>query len=220
MQNAVRVVRTSKLSTNAAAIHFKVPRRTLRTSKLSTNAAAIHFKVPRRTLRTSKLSTNAAAIHFKVPRRTLRTYSVENKQSISKMKGKTVLSPQQEKELSKRIIRLAQTGYPINLKILRMCVFTNCEKNNILSQFVTGKRNGWSCLGRGYFLCRHSIIASRKAQNRIPGRAQKLSGFIVIDYCAKLRTTMEELGVMNKTECIYNGDEKGFRFAFTNSPLY
>jgi len=92
-----------------------------------------------RVVRTSKLSTNAAATHFKVPRRTLRTYSVENKQSISKMRGKIVLSPQQVKELSKRIIRLAQTGYPKNLKILRMCVFTNCEKNNILSQFVKEK---------------------------------------------------------------------------------
>jgi len=30
MQNAMRVVRTSKLSTNAAAIHYKVPRRTLK----------------------------------------------------------------------------------------------------------------------------------------------------------------------------------------------
>ena len=29
LQNALRVVRTSKLSTNAAAIYYKVPRRTL-----------------------------------------------------------------------------------------------------------------------------------------------------------------------------------------------
>ena len=30
LQNAMRVVRASKLSANAAAIHYKVPRRTLR----------------------------------------------------------------------------------------------------------------------------------------------------------------------------------------------
>jgi hypothetical protein len=30
LQNAMRVVRTSKLSTNAAAIHYKVPRRPLK----------------------------------------------------------------------------------------------------------------------------------------------------------------------------------------------
>jgi hypothetical protein len=30
LQNAMRAVRTSRLSTNAAAIHYKIPRRTLR----------------------------------------------------------------------------------------------------------------------------------------------------------------------------------------------
>jgi hypothetical protein len=59
----------------------------------------------------------------------------ENKQSISKLGRKTVLSRQQEKELSKRIIRLAQT-----LKILRMLVFTHCEKNNIPDPFFKKKQ--------------------------------------------------------------------------------
>jgi hypothetical protein len=92
-----------------------------------------------RVVRTSKLSTNAVAIHYKVPRRTFRVYLVENRQSKSKLRRKTVLSPQQEKELSKRIIRLAQTGCPITLKVLRMCVFTHCEKNNIPDPFVKEK---------------------------------------------------------------------------------
>jgi ribosomal protein S18 len=74
-----------------------------------------------RVVRTSKISTNAAAIHYKVPR-TLRAYLAKNKQSKSKMGRKTVLSTHQEKKLSKRIIRLSQTEYPITLKILRMRV--------------------------------------------------------------------------------------------------
>ena len=90
-------------------------------------------------MRTSKLSTNAAAINYKVPKRSLRAYLAENKQSKSKLRKKTVLSPQKEKELSKRIIRLAQTGCPITLKTLRMCVFTYCEKNNIPNPFVKEK---------------------------------------------------------------------------------
>ena len=52
------------------------------------------------------------------------------------MGRRTVLSPQQEKELCKRNIRLALTGYPITSKILRMCVFIYCEKNNIPNPFV------------------------------------------------------------------------------------
>jgi len=68
-----------------------------------------------RVVRTSKLSTNTAAISDKVPRRTLRARLAENRQCKSKLGRKTVLSAQQEKESSKRIIRLALTGCPINL---------------------------------------------------------------------------------------------------------
>jgi hypothetical protein len=69
-----------------------------------------------RALRKSKLPTNADVIHYKVPRRTLTAHLAENKQSKSKMGRKPILSPQQKKELSKRIIRLARTGCPITLK--------------------------------------------------------------------------------------------------------
>jgi len=50
----------------------------------------------------SKLSTDAAAIYYQVPR-TSGAYLVENKQSKSKVGRNTVLSPEQEKELSKRL---------------------------------------------------------------------------------------------------------------------
>jgi len=93
-----------------------------------------------RVVRTSKLSTNTDAIHYKVPRMNLRAYLVDNKQSKSKLGRKTVLSPQQEKQSSKRIIRLAQTGCPTTLKILRMCVFTYFEEKNVPNQFVIKKR--------------------------------------------------------------------------------
>jgi len=76
-----------------------------------------------RVVRTSKLSTNPAAIHYKVPGRTLRVYLAENKQNKCKLGRKAVLSTQQEKELSKRIIRLAQTWCPITSKILRKTTF-------------------------------------------------------------------------------------------------
>jgi hypothetical protein len=92
-----------------------------------------------RVVRTSRLSTNATAIHYKVPRRTLRAYLAKNKQCKSKLRRKTVLSPQQENELSKRFIRLSQSGYPITLKILRMRVLTYCEKNNTPNPFVKKK---------------------------------------------------------------------------------
>ena len=50
------------------------------------------------------------------------------------------------------------------------------------------------------------MISSRKGQNLNSGRVQKLN---VNDYFAKLKITMEELRIMNKTECILTVDEKG-----------
>jgi hypothetical protein len=90
-------------------------------------------------VRTSKLSTNAAAIHYKVQRRILRAHLAENKYSKSKLGRKTVLSLQQEKEFSKKVIRVAQTGCPITLNIMRMGVLKYCERNNIPNPFVKEK---------------------------------------------------------------------------------
>ena len=69
-----------------------------------------------------------AAIHYKVPRRILRAHLAENEHSKSKLGRRTILSPEQEQELSTRIIRLAEIGYPITLQILRLCVFTYLKK--------------------------------------------------------------------------------------------
>jgi hypothetical protein len=69
------------------------------------------------------------------------------------------------------------------------------------------------------FFRRNPMTASRKAQNLNPGRAQKLKRFIVNDYYAKLKKTMEELGVMSEPECIYNVDKIGCRFCLHKLPL-
>ena len=76
--------------------------------------------------------------------------------------------------------------------------------------------------GRGWVKCfsrPYPMISFRKEQNINPERAQKLNRFIVNHYFAKLMTTMEELGVMNKQECIYNINEKGCRLCLHKQPL-
>ena len=68
-------------------------------------------------------------------------------------------------------------------------------------------------------LCCNPITASCKVQNLNSGRAQKLNCLIVNDYFEKLTITREELGIMNKPECIYNVDEKGYRLCLQKQPL-
>jgi len=98
-----------------------------------------------------------------------------------------------------------------------MCVFTYCEKNNIPNPFVKKKGMAGHAWVEG-FLHRYPMIASHKAQNLNPGIAQNLNCFIVNDF-AKLKTTVEELGLMNKPECIYIVDEKGHRLCLHKQPL-
>ena len=62
-------------------------------------------------------------------------------------------------------------------------------------------------------------IATFKAQNLNHGRVQKLNLFIVNDYFTKLKITMEELGIMNKPECIYNVDGKRMQIVPHKQPL-
>jgi hypothetical protein len=62
----------------------------------------------------------------------------------------------------------------MTVKVLRMCAFTYCEKNNIPNRFVREKGMA------GYLRC-NPITASCKMKNLNPGRAQKLNRFIVND---------------------------------------
>jgi hypothetical protein len=63
------------------------------------------------------------------------------------------------------------------------------------------------------------MIASRKAQNLSTRRTQKLKRFIVIGHFSKLKTTLEEPGLMDKPLRIYNVDDKGCRSYLYKYPL-
>jgi hypothetical protein len=64
------------------------------------------------------------------------------------------------------------------------------------------------------------MIAAHKAKNLNPGRSQKLNRFFVNDCFVKLCKTMEEIGVVNKPECIYNVDKKGCSLCLHKHQLY
>ncbi|KAI4455501.1 hypothetical protein MML48_9g00007999 [Holotrichia oblita] len=146
------------------------------------------------------LSTKADSQKYSISRRTLTRY----------LERKTVLDNEQEEELSRRIVRIAEVSYRLTHKILRKCVSTFCEENNLNHPFFTEKK----MVGRFWiigFLQRHQEISIRKAQSMNPARPQKLNKFIIKDYFDKLKTVLQELDLTDKSERIYNVDEKGCR---------
>ncbi|XP_072375567.1 uncharacterized protein, partial [Diabrotica undecimpunctata] len=158
------------------------------------------------------MSYNAASQRYNISRRTLKRYVEKNCTKKAKMGRKTILNIDQENELSRRIVRLAEVGYPLSNKTLKKCVFTYCEQNNLPHFFSQGTKMAGRYWLKG-FLQRHPEISIRKAQNMNPARAQKLNKFIVKDYFDKLRGVLQELDLIDKPERIYNVDEKGCRLS-------
>lgn len=159
-----------------------------------------------------RMSRQGASKTFSIPRRTLSRYVDSNQTSKARMGRKPVLTTDQERELSARIIRLAEVGYPLTSRTLRRCVFNFCTENGIQNKFSTMSKMAGRYWLHG-FLTRNPSIRQRKAQSMNPARAQKLNRFIVNDYFAKLREVLLELDLMDSPEKIFNVDEKGCRLS-------
>lgn len=150
-----------------------------------------------------------------IPRSTLRDHIKTGK--VERQLGrKSVLSIQQEQELSNRIIRLSNMGVPLTPKSVRRSVFSYCKKNQIASKFNDQtEMAGYSWYKS--FMRRHPELSKRKAQSMNWARAQKLNPFIVKDYFTKLSTIMDEFDLKNSPHKIFNLDEKGCRLTLHHS---
>lgn len=158
------------------------------------------------------MSRQGASKTFSIPRRTLSRYVDKNENKKSAMGRKPVLTADQERELSSRIIRLAEVGYPLTSKTLRRCVYNFSAENGIPNKFSTMSKMAGRYWLNG-FLRRNPIIRQRKAQGMNPARAQKLNRFIVNDHFTKLKEILVEMDLMDSPERIFNVDEKGCRLS-------
>ncbi len=142
-----------------------------------------------------------------IPRRTIRNHMISKSKS-RKLGRKCVLTPEQEDDLIKRLVRLYELGVPQTAIALRRNVFKYVELMNIPHPFKHG------LAGKDWyqaFKIRHPEISVRKAQSLNQARAQKLNPIIVRDHFEALENTMIELGVKNEALKIFNMDEKGCR---------
>lgn len=163
-------------------------------------------------VREGRMSHQGASKTFSIPRRTLSRYVDSNQTRKAAMGRKPVLSADEERELSARIIRLAEVGYPLTSKTLRRCVYNFCTESGIPNKFSTMSKMAGRYWLNGFFR-RNPTIRQRKAQAMNPARAQKLNRFIVNDHFNKLREILLEMDLMDSPERIFNVDEKGCRLS-------
>ncbi|CAH1364933.1 unnamed protein product [Tenebrio molitor] len=168
-------------------------------------------------IRKKEISDYKAAKEFGIPRRTLRRYLKSNSNQKAKLGRKFALTEKQNAELCSRIVRLAEVGYPITTKILRLCVYKYCKENNIEHQFSDVKQIASHKWVRK-FLKENPTVSIRKSQNLNPARAQKLNRYIVEDHFRKLQTVFEDNEIFGKPEKLFNMDEKGCRLNLHKEP--
>ncbi|XP_018363679.1 PREDICTED: uncharacterized protein LOC108761566 [Trachymyrmex cornetzi] len=163
----------------------------------------------------NKLSQRAICERYGIPRRTLRNH-MKSGTSLKRITRKSTLTIEQEKDLS-RILRMADTGLPITLKMLKYQVYKFCTLHEIPYTF-----NTIACTaGRSWLtaiLKRNPEISKRKAQFMNQGRAQKLNKFIIKNHFEKLNNLLTELDIKFKPERIFNMDEKGCRLTMHHQP--
>lgn len=166
-------------------------------------------------VRGQRLSVNAASTRYSIPRRTLRRYLDGNNEVKSKLGCKATLTIEQERELCNRIFRLADVGYPLTSRMLKLNVFKYCQENGISNKFSKDLAGRYWLKG---FLERNPDVRKRKAQRLNPARAQKLNKFIVSDHFEKLKKILNVNNLMTSPEKIFNMDEKGCRLQLHKDP--
>ena len=135
----------------------------------------------------SGFSQRLAASRFKIPKRTLRNH-IDSGNTGKTLRRKTVLTDEQERELTERILRYTKIGLPLTKPIVKSYVYDFCHKNNIYTQSFQCQCKTSSRYWLENYIKRHPEIASRKAQSTNPGRAMKLNQVFVKDYFEKLQT--------------------------------
>ncbi|XP_072394980.1 uncharacterized protein [Diabrotica undecimpunctata] len=154
-------------------------------------------------------SITQASLRYEIPRTTL-VLHYRSQNSVKRLGRKSILSFEQERDLVRRIHKLAEVGMPITSKIVRRSVFSYAKIMKIPDPFSdTSKLAGRKWLK--IFFARHPDVARRKAQQMNPARAQKMNPFIVKDYFKKLEEVFIKLELFDKPGNVYNMDEKGCR---------
>lgn len=150
-------------------------------------------------------SMRHAAELFKVPRTCLRRRLENN--TLKNKGGQTIFTAEQENALATRITRLCDIGFGMTREDVMKVAFDFAEGNKIRNNFSKEKRQAGKDWFVG-FINRHPL-SLRKPEGLSVARAEGLNKDDVSDYFAKLKTVMEETGVLNKPNLIYNVDETG-----------
>ncbi|KAJ8965827.1 hypothetical protein NQ314_003894, partial [Rhamnusium bicolor] len=163
-----------------------------------------------------RMSRQAASRTFSIPRRTLSRYVDNNRINKSTMGRRTTLTVEQEEELSSRIVRLAEVGYPLTSRTIRRYESGTCPEvkqfivNDYLEKLkevlleldlMNSPERIYNVDKKGCRLSLHhqQSVLARKGAKRVHLVAPEHGENVTIDTMAMLGNTTHELEPMDKS---------------------
>ena len=153
-----------------------------------------------------RLTAYSAAKKYGIPRQTLERHI--HRPGVGKVGRPSVLSAAQEAEIVETCQIFSQWGFGLTkMDIISVVAdyFQHTKKPNPFKDGVPG--DDWWCL----FMKRHPELTKRKPQALQMVRAKAATPHVINHWFLDcLKPTLDELGLHNKPQCIFNVDESGF----------
>ena len=159
-------------------------------------------------MRDGSLTVNVVSKPHDIPRRSPRCCLAIKTTVKAKLSFKAILTKNQESELGSRIFRLAEAGYPVTSKTLKLNVFKHCNENGISHRYLKGSAGLYWLKS---FLERNPEVKQRMSQRLNPARAQKVKKFIVEVHFTKLQKLLLDNNLLEFPRKNFNMDENGCR---------
>jgi len=159
------------------------------------------------------LSVRQLARAWQVPRATLQSRIAGRVQGTTHMSGrKPLFDTKSEEELVSIIKLLSQRGFPLGMKELRSVAYSYAKHNGIVGFSTRKATAGYEWLYA--FLRRHPDLSIRKPEALSITRASGMNKVVMQKWFESLETSLEELGIKNRPDRLWNVDESGLQDHF------
>lgn len=158
-------------------------------------------------VRQKKINSYQASVKYGIPRSTIihRLYGTRGAKQPTPGRP-TELSKEWETKVASNLHVMEKCGYPLTSKEVKILISDYIRRNGIVTRFkdnYPGKE--WF---RGFK--KRNKLSLKKPQSVEIARKKACDPFIVNDYFDMLQRTIQECGLADKPQCIYNLDETSF----------
>ena len=167
-------------------------------------------------LRSKSMSLRQASNTYNIPIRTLRDHLTKVMKQAHRGHP-PVFTAAEEQVLSKRLAKLSKMGFGLTREELRYSVYDFADLLKRANHFNKQNKAAGHRWVRN-FLKRNSTITMRQSEKLNYARGQRMNKTVVRKYIDIISATMEELGITQRPELVFNADETGVQLTTNSAP--